>query len=174
MDKLFERLYSIDLPKLKLGEHQFSWEIKDEFFEHFEHSQVTNAEITIEGKVTKYGTHVDGVFLMKGSLKLPCDRCTELYDHPVDTERRVIFGYDERLAKENDDVILIDKDTTLIDLSGEFYDFIHLEVPIRRVPPIEIHECPESVIELLNKKEENKEEEIDPRWEALRELKNKK
>jgi len=64
-------------------------------------------------------------------------------------------------------------------LLQEFYDFLNLAVPIRKVPDSKIHICPPEVLALLGLDEEgapvsSKEEsseEVDPRWAALKKLK---
>jgi len=174
VDKLFDNLYSIEIPKLKFGEQELVWEINDDFFGHFEKPLVQVAVIRIAGTVTKYETHVDAIFRLTGSIQLECDRCTEEYMQPVNATRRVIFAYNENLRDDNEDVILVDPSEDVIHLAPEFYDFIHLEVPIRKVPESSVHECPPAILETLEKIKNTHEGEMDPRWEALRELKKKK
>ena len=67
-------------------------------------------------------------------------------------------------------------------LIQEFYDFINLSVPIRKVPDPDVHICDPKVLELLGLNEkgeqiipekEDEEEIIDPRWAELKKLKDK-
>ena len=78
--------------------------------------------------------------------------------------------------------MLIDKNDAFIYLSVDFYDFINLEVPLRSVPDTSVHLCPPKVLEILglnpdgseneDRIEEEEEEPVDPRWSALKKLKD--
>lgn len=172
------RQYSFELNKLKDGPNELSFEIDRSFFAEFEHSLVEEGEVSIQAVIEKFKTHLDVVLHLKGVLQLPCDRCTEPYPFDVDTSRRLILAFEKQSKFVNEEVVMIDSNAIWIDLSKEFYDFIHLEVPLRKVPEPEIHLCDDEVLNMLGLKEDEQEadpnpeeKEIDPRWAALKKLK---
>jgi uncharacterized metal-binding protein YceD (DUF177 family) len=83
---------------------------------------------------------------------------------------------------------LIEDSTMVIYLAQDFYDFIILQLPLRRVPEASVHLCAPEVLDLLGLKAdgspkdpelavvepEDEEEPIDPRWQALKKLKDSK
>lgn len=177
MDKIFDKKYSIELPKLVLGEQEEVFQIDNSFFEHFENSPIREGSIQIKAKITKFNTHLDITFDLKGTIVLECDRCLEDYPHQLKSSERIIYTYDEKSEKETGDVILIDKNEPLLLLGSDFHELIFLEIPIRKVPLPSVHKCAPGVLALINNVDADgnriEEEETDPRWNELKKLKDK-
>lgn len=181
MDKAFKSKYSVEIPKLRPGVNQDEFHIDSAFFQTFEYSLVQEGDIDIQAEITRSETHLDSHFHFKGHIVLECDRCLEPYPHQVDFSVRIIFAYDESLDFDTDEVIMISHDEPLLFLAEDFFDFINLQVPLRKVPEADVHICPPEVLALLEGSDEDSDEieadapedgEIDPRWEALKKLKN--
>lgn len=186
MDNLFERKYSVELSKLLFGLNEEVFKIDRSFFTEFEHSQIEDGDVDVKIGITKYNTHLDVSMTFSGRIMLPCDRCLEPYPSNLEIEERVIFTADSEMEFDHDEVVVIDDSLHWLPLYTEFFDFMHIYLPIRKVPPIEVHLCPPAVLEILGldaqgneieaKPEENPSEEdeiIDPRWAALKKLKDK-
>lgn len=179
MAKKFERKYSFEVPKLRDGENTEQYEIDSSFFQEFESPVLSEGQIQVEAKIMKYHRHLDVTFQFNGAVVLNCDRCLEPYDEALDFEQRVVYAYDEDLEINTDEVVLIDENNPHLYVGKDLYDFIVLQVPLRKVPSEEIHVCPESVLQMLgeiespeSEEETSEEEEIDPRWAALKKLKD--
>ncbi len=179
MAKKFERKYSFEVPKLRDGENTETYEIDSSFFHEFESPTLSEGKVDVVAKIVKYHRHLDVNFQFNGNIVLNCDRCLEPFDHAVDFEQRVVYAYDEDLEIETDEVVLIDENNPYLYVGKELYDFVALQVPLRKVPSEDIHVCPESVLQMLGLIEtegveevEPEEEEIDPRWAALKKLKD--
>lgn len=147
--KVFERTYSVEIPKLKKGENFLDFEISRSFFEHFEYSPVKDGEIKVQGLITKYNTHLDCVFDFDGYIMLECDRCLEPYTHHFKSQRRVNYTFGTPDENQSEEVVVIDKDEPILDLSGDFYEWINLEAPLRRIPDPKVHTCSEEVLNIL-------------------------
>ena len=176
-------MYSVEVPKLRYGLNQDVFHIDRSFFEAFEYSAIQEGELRVDVEITKYETHLDAHFHFVGWISLECDRCLELYRHALDFRQQIIYSFDEDLEFDTDEVVLLDESVPVIHLAQDFYDFIHLEIPLRKVPAPQIHLCAPEVLELLNLNpdgserapivtEEEEEDESDPRWQALRKLKD--
>jgi uncharacterized metal-binding protein YceD (DUF177 family) len=177
VDKSFDRTYSLELPKLPLGSSEHEFEIGDDFFGHFEFSPVKAGKVHVKAVVIKYTTHLDVTFTFDGHIQLECDRCTELYPHPIHVTQRVIFTFEDvpGLEEEHEDIKSVSREEPILPLAEEFYDFINLEAPLRKVPPTDVHLCAPEVLKLLGLDEQGneiggEEEEIDPRWAKLKGL----
>lgn len=185
MKESFEKEFSIEIPKLKFGLNKEDFLINSSFFEAFEFSPIREGVVRIQAAITKYTSHLDAVFHFQGTIELYCDRCLEPYPYDISFDQRVIFSYDEQLEFETDEVVLLDQNKHLLSLAKEFYDFINLQVPLRKVPEPDVHVCPPRVLEILglkmadeessqkDREAENQEEpEIDPRWLKLKQIKD--
>lgn len=179
MDKSFERTYSVNVARLKPGKHQESFEIHDDFFEHFEQSIIDRGNVQVDLDMIKYGTHLDVTFNFSGAIQIACDRCGEPYSHPVNHQERIIYSFDKEMDFEGYEVMYADPKSPSLSIVQELYDFLSISLPLRRVPEPEVHLCSPEVLEILGLddegnvlKEEPASEEIDPRWETLRKLRD--
>lgn len=180
MDKAFANRYAIEIPKLRPGLNEDEFHIDSSFFQAFEYSLIQEGKVDVRAKINKYETHLEGNFHFAGHIVLECDRCLEEYPHQIEFSVRIIFAYDETLEFETDEVILVDREDPVIFLADDFYDFISLQVPLRKVPDATVHICPPEVLAYLDGGPGEEEEEIsgedepevDPRWEALKKLKD--
>jgi uncharacterized protein len=184
VNQAFEKRYSVEVPKLRYGLNKEVFHLDRSFFEAFEFSVIQEADMQVDATFEKFETHIDARLHFSGHVVLPCDRCLEPYPQKMDFNQRIVFSKDEDLEFETDEVILLDDSVPLISLATDFYDFIHIEIPLRRVPPTEIHLCAPIVLEMLGLNPDGSEREpevveeeqevdaIDPRWQMLRKLKD--
>lgn len=179
-DRKFEREYSLNVVRLGLGKHQDSFKIDDSFFAHFEQSMVREGELEVVLNIEKFPTHLDVGFHIKGAAMLACDRCGSPYSHAVDHQFRIIYSFDPDLDFEGYEVMHVKEQESHLVLVQELYDFVHLAIPMRKVPPKEVHLCAPEVLKMLGLTEEGEpieqdtaSTETDPRWDALKNLKDK-
>ena len=180
-DRKFVRRYSLNVARLKPGKHEEVFEVDDDFFAHFENSLIEQGQVSIRLQMEKYATHLDVTFWLTGEITLACDRCGNPYPHPLDSQERIIFAFDPEMDFEGYEVMYVAADEPQLVLTQEFYDFINLAIPMRKVPPADVHLCPPEVLRLLgldtegNPLEDDSPEDdspIDPRWAALKKLKD--
>jgi uncharacterized protein len=182
VDKAFERKYSIEVPKLGHGLNHVAFSVDTAFFAEFEFSPIQEGNLQVSCVIDRSSTHLDGKFHFQGDIMIECDRCLEPYPYPLDFEERIVYSFDESLEFDTDEVVLIEESTPTLFFAQDFYDFIILQIPLRRVPEPEVHLCAPQVMELLGlhpdgtPKEvvepEEDEKPIDPRWDALHKLKD--
>ena len=176
--------YRISYTGLKTGKHQFDFDIDERFFNEFEYSLVKTGALQASLELDKQETMIILLFTIKGVISLDCDVCLSGFPVTVDIHERVIakFSEDEHLEDNTEEIIVLGKNEHEIDVSPLMYEYINLAVPY-------IHRCDEPGKtewcdkEMLNKLEElsgNTSEEVnenetdaDPRWEALKKIKNK-
>jgi uncharacterized protein len=182
--KLFEKTYSVEVPKLRFGSNEESFVIDSSFFTEFEFSPIQEGNLKVVAKIDRSVTHLDTVFHFKGEIMIECDRCLEPYPYPLDFETRVVYSFDPELEFDTDEVVLIEESTPVLYFATDFYDFIVLQIPLRRVPEASVHLCAPNVLELLGLnpdgtekpvsevEAETEEDETDPRWLALKKLKD--
>ena len=150
------------------------------FFEYFQHDLIRDASVQAVLKIRKNESHLDVTFVLSGKLELPCDRCSELYPHRLEATQRVFYAFDEDFKAEGQEVMYVDPNEAYLSIMQELYDFINLEVPLRRVPEPEVHLCSPETLRMLGldekgdplPEEEKEEGEIDPRWEELKKLRD--
>jgi len=172
--------YDIEFKGLKEGLHDYEFKIGNEFFVHFDCSPEKCGEIEVKVKLEKRSSFLKINFAITGWLELVCDRCLENYQQKIkaDTDLFVKFG-EEKEFEEGDNIIWILPEEHVINLAQTIYEYIVLSIPLRHVHPNKTgdNSCnPEMIKKLksITHREEQKkeEEEIDPRWEALKKWQN--
>ncbi len=175
--------FNIDIYKLTSKEYKYQYQIDQSFFVHFENSPVEQAKLDAEITLDIQENLITAHFDIRGTVELECDRSLEKFDHPVTIQERMIYQYGEEEQELDDDIVMITDDTQTINIAQYLYEFINLAVPMRKVHPKYAEEDnPHVEGEIIfssssNARQEAKEDEenddaIDPRWNALKNLKN--
>lgn len=170
--------YRIPFKGLKIGKHDFVYEINDAFFNAFEHSLVKSGNLTLNLELEKQETMLILLFKIKGEIKLSCDVCLGDYPLAVETEEREIvkFSGDENLEDNTEEIIVLTKNDFEIDISGLVYEYINLAVPYftRCQDEGNTPWCDKEMLAKLRQLSGEQNEETnnaDPRWEALKNIK---
>ncbi len=159
---------------MKPGSHQFDFEIDDSFFENFEYSEIRNGVIHLHLLIEKEENLLVFHFDFKGHVRVPCDRCYEPFDLPVEGNERLILKFGHDYHEESEEVQVVPIGENHFDIGQFIYEYIHLSLPVRRVhPENELGEntCDEGIINRLE--DHSTPAGPDPRWEILLKLKKK-
>ncbi len=159
--------YAIRISQLPIGIHHYDFLITNSLKEKFQSQLVNHFDVKAHVKLNKTSEFIEALFQFLGNVGLSCDRCTLEYSFPIDRTQKVIYTFKPITNPNDDEIIFLNPNADYLDLSQEFYDFICLEIPQRKVP----EDCPREDCPDFSLKGE--EEEIDPRWAKLLELKNK-
>lgn len=178
------REFDVHIFKLSNGEHNYQFEISDSFFELFENEVFSKGKLIADVSLQKSDSMIQMNFHVEGLIELTCDRSLELFDQPISFETRMIFKYGDEEKELSEDVMVIKKDCQTINLADLLFEYIGLEVPMKKLHP-KFHEeeddNDDEFIMIYSSEHENddsdgqeKEQDVDPRWAALKKLKNNK
>jgi uncharacterized metal-binding protein YceD (DUF177 family) len=172
MDKL--RNYDVSFSGLKTGKHEFRFEIDKEFFQLFDTEQeFTNPKIAVDVSLDKHSTFLEFEIKVNGTVELVCDITTENFDHPIENEIKVLVKFGEEYDDSEEDVITIPISDHAFNVAQLIYETVALSIPMKKVSP-HINDEDLQILEKFSSKEiEEEEHESDPRWEALKKLKDK-
>jgi uncharacterized metal-binding protein YceD (DUF177 family) len=163
---------------LKLGSHRYEFEVKDEFFSAFDYSEIEHANVQVVMDLNKSATMLVLNFEISGTVTVPCDRCLEDMDTKIETSFRQIIKFSDTETDEDDDELsYLPTGEYEIDVKHYIFNFITLSIPARNAHPE--GECNPETLKKLNEyliteeKEspKNEDEDIDPRWAALKSFK---
>lgn len=176
MKKLNE--YLIPFVGLKLGKHQFEYQINKTFFDQFDYDEFENADIQVELVLEKKSLMLELYFKHKGNVYVPCDVTGEMFHLPIKGNLRVVVQFGEEFNNENEELLILPHGEHQIDVSQYLFEMIALSVPLKRVHPgIKDGTLKSEALDKLNelnvtevKEEVEEEKEIDPRWDKLKQL----
>jgi uncharacterized protein len=183
----FLRNYDIDIIRLKEGKHTFSFQVDNEFFSQFEDNNlVTNGNLAVNVVLNKDINLIEALFEIEGTVELVCDRSLETFDYPLNAADRVLYKYGAEEQEINEEIYIITRDTPRLKLAQLIYEFILLALPAKKIHPDYVGEMDEEDFDeegqLVYMSDEDWEddeedspsdEDADPRWEILKNLKKK-
>ncbi|MBE7641499.1 DUF177 domain-containing protein [Salegentibacter sp. BLCTC] len=173
--------YTIPFVGLKLGKHQFEYDIDNKFFEHFEYDDLNSANVKIDLLLEKKTTMMELTFKASGAVNVNCDITNEPYNQPIEGSLYLVVKFGEEYNDENEDLLILPHGEYEINVQQYIYELIVLSVPLKRVHPgVEDGTLDSDVLDKLeelsisNNENKNDEDEIDPRWDKLKNLLNDK
>ena len=190
METKVKRLYDIDIFRLDNGEHHFEMDVNDAFFALYNYGLVERGKAKVDILLQKTDTMITLDFDIRGTVELICDRSLEHFEYPIELEERLLVKYGEEEEELDDDLLIITKNTQKINLAQFIYEIIGISLPMKKIHPDYLEEddeedfdednlsegrivyssLPEGIEE--EEKQQGEEEEIDPRWAILKNLKN--
>jgi uncharacterized protein len=165
--------FEIPFVGLKLGTHEFEFDVNDAFFASLPYSLIEKGSVKVWLDLEKKETMMIANFECFGHVEQICSRCNESALVEIDSDLAVIYKFGHEEEETNDDnLLIVNYDAYELDVSQQVYEMISLALPTR--PMHEDGECDEEMVKLIEKyqvKEEKKDEDdIDPRWSVLKGL----
>ncbi|MBC8111911.1 MAG: DUF177 domain-containing protein [Verrucomicrobia bacterium] len=165
--------FDIHIYRLSDKKHAFNFVVNDAFFHSFPESLVQRAQVNVDLVLEKSATMLALQFSMQGTIELTCDRSLENFDFVLKTQNRLILKLGEENQVLTDEIEVIHRDTQTINVAQYIYEFILLQVPMKKLHP-KFENGGNNEGDLLiytSAKEDDTKQEPDPRWEILKKLK---
>lgn len=178
MRKLKE--FTIPFVGLKQGQHRFEYSIDNKFFEHFGYDEFNSSDLKVDLLLDKKSTMMEFTFNVSGTVNVYCDLTNEPYDQEIDGKLFLVVKFGEEYNDDNEDILILPHGEYEINVQQYIYEMVVLSVPSKKVHPGVIDGSLRSdVLEKLRElspgeKEVKEEEDIDPRWNKLKNLLNDK
>jgi uncharacterized protein len=167
--------FTIPVSGIKVGHHIFEFKINKKFFDLFEESEIKEGQLVAVAEIDKSSTHLDLNLKISGKVRVSCDRCLEMFDHPVECENRLLVKFGQAIDESDPEIITIPRNENELDLKQYLYEFIYLALPIKRIHPDNadgISKCDPVMLQKLKEHLVEKEIRTDPRWNDLKKLMN--
>jgi uncharacterized metal-binding protein YceD (DUF177 family) len=176
-------IYKVDLKNMQGDVQQYEYFLDTQYFLNIEGEDVQKGKVKVTLVVTKRKGIYEMNFHLVGMVVIPCDRCLDDIDFPIDSTARLIVKFGKDYAEESDEIIVIPESEGSVNLAWFLYEFVVLAIPIKHV---HAHgKCNRHMTAKLHKHtpktdDDNELEEpenddvehmADPRWDALKNFK---
>ena len=151
--------FRIDIFRLENKQYMHEFEGIDDFFEALDQELIQKGNFKSNVVLNKNETMIQVIYKITGSVELTCDRSLDLFDFPVDITQKMILKFSDHNEEITEELVLIDRNTQYINVAQDIFDFIGLQIPIKKLHPRFIKD--EVTYESLMKKFENEYEEED-------------
>ncbi len=173
--------FIVPFSSLKNGSNHFTFDLDKKFFEAFNYSEVNDSKISATVDFRKETNLFDLRIEWSGNYNTVCDRCIEsLSIKSNENFRRIVKFSHDSSTKSTGEIILISYDAYELNLAPLFLEEFVLIFPKRKIHENDL--CDSKQIETMNtyiingtqpREFENDKNSNDPRWDALKKLKNK-
>ena len=167
--------HKIEFAGLKVGKHQFNFELNKEFFENFSFFDFNNIDLSVDVDLTKKSTLLELNFHVRGSVNVNCDMTNEPFDMPFNKEDFLVVKFGQEYNDEDNEILVLPYGEHKVILDQYLYELVILSLPRKRVHPgVEDGTLESEIIKILDElKPSGLALESDPRWEKLKKIKNK-
>jgi Predicted metal-binding, possibly nucleic acid-binding protein len=167
--------FNIPFSGLKLGKHEFVYEIDNAFFESFEYQEFNGASIHTKVILDKMSTMMELRIEAEGTVNVDCDLTGEPFDQPIESDLHLVIKFGEEYNDEDDEILIIPHGEFQINIAQYIYEMLVLAVPQKRVHPgVEDGTLKSDILdkleELQPKEQKEPSEKTDPRWDDLKKL----
>ena len=174
------REFEIAFVGLKPGVHEFTYEIRDSFFEDYGEQDFTECKANIKLLLEKTTNFMMLRFQVGGSAKVICDRCSSdlpmnLFEDFTVTVKAVENPEEMNDSEEDPDVFYISRGESHLSVAPMIYEFINLSIPTQKECEFENMDgpfCSPAAREILNKLKQAEHERENPLWKGLDKFKN--
>lgn len=184
--------FDIAFSGLKIGTHEFEFQIANDFFDLFEYDEFNSVNVDVKATLIKKETLMELYLSQTGTVNIPCDVTGENFDLPIESNWQIIIKFGEEYNDDNEELLIIPYSEYQVNIAQYIYEMIALSVPVKRVHPsiaadYEVDDFDEDDFDFLQEYNEddfadededdptddsnqNKNKEIDPRWDELKKL----
>ncbi|MCS6972935.1 MAG: DUF177 domain-containing protein [Cyclobacteriaceae bacterium] len=160
-------LYRVHIQGLSNTIHHFHYQFGDEFFRHYGTALVEKGSFRADIALDKHDTFIEASFRLSGTVSLICDRSLDEFDYPMEINRKIIFKYGDADREIDEEVQMITWGTESLELGQFMYEFIGLEVPLKKLHPrYDDDTGPDGIIY------STRDPETDSTWDILKGLKD--
>ena len=166
--------YEIDIYNLKNEEYEFSFSFDDGLFQSFEYGLVSEGSGAVELLLVKTYAMITLDFSINGKIKLVCDRSLEEFDYPFEIVENIILKFGQSFEELDENMFIVPEGTLRINITQMMYELITAVVPMKKLHPRfqKEEDDYEALVYTDEEGKDTEDEDVDPRWEELRKIKN--
>lgn len=168
--------FLIPFAGLKLGKHQFEFQIGKSFFEDFNFDEYDDVQVKVNVILEKKSTLLELTFKHQGTVNVLCDLTGEPFDLPIKGKINLLVKFGEEFNNDNEELLILPHGEHQLDVKQYIYEMIVLSVPQKKVHPgVKDGSLQTPALEKLKslsvgEPKTEKESETDPRWDQLKKL----
>ncbi len=127
--------YTIAYKSLGVGVFDYSFLLDNEFFTHFEGSEITTGNCGVQVQLQRAESMLEIDVKIDGEVTVACDRCLEDCSIAIDYQGRLIVKFSAEVEDYDGDILWLSPAESEVDLSQYIYESVVLSLPYQRVHP---------------------------------------
>ncbi|NDV84440.1 DUF177 domain-containing protein [Bacteroides sp. 51] len=125
--------YRIDLRGMNADAETHEFLLDNLFFANIDGPEVQKGKLKVVLSVKKTSRAFDLDFQIEGIVFVPCDRCLDDVELPINTSEKLVVKLGREHGSEGDNIIIVPEDEGDINVAWLIYEFIALAIPMKHV-----------------------------------------
>ena len=117
-----EKEFDIAFSGLKIGTHEFEFQIANDFFDLFEYDEFNSVNVDVKATLIKKETLMELYLSQTGTVNIPCDVTGENFDLPIESNWQIIIKFGEEYNDDNEELLIIPY--SAVDVTSFFFTSI--------------------------------------------------
>ena len=126
-------IYKLDLKSMRQEVQTHEYFLDNQFFANIDSEDVQKGKVHVQLTVTKVANVFNLSFKLNGMAIVPCNRCLDDLEYPIDTTERLIVKFGKDYSEESDEIVIIPESEGILNLAWFLYEFVVLSIPIKHV-----------------------------------------
>lgn len=111
----------------------YEYFLDNQFFTDIDGAEVQRGKVNVSLKVERKVSSFEMTFHLSGTVIVSCDRCLDDMEQPIDSDNRLRVKLGKEYAEESDEILVISEDEGRVNLAWFLYEFVALNIPIKHV-----------------------------------------
>lgn len=124
--------YKVDLKNMRSDRSEYQYCLDKAFFEAINDVLIRDGNVSVNLLVQKVAGSYEFMFRMEGMVRIPCDRCLDEMELPVERVSCVKVKMGDEYADDGD-MIVVPYEDGVLNVAHLMYEIIALEIPIKHV-----------------------------------------
>jgi uncharacterized metal-binding protein YceD (DUF177 family) len=120
---------------LKLGEHQFDFELSAAFFEVYNYHDFEKSKLKAHVKMFKRETQLALELTLSGEVWVPCDISNEMFWLPLEAETSLMVKFGDDFDDSNEDLLILPHAAHYLNVAQFLYEIAVLARPLKVIHP---------------------------------------
>lgn len=169
---------TIQFSGLKPGIYTYTYTLDDGFFSEYKNEKILGGNVVFDVKLERKERMMLFHFDYTGMVLTTCDRCLGELEWPVEGEQTLCVKVSDTEESDDENVVILPEKAYEIDLSQWMYEYVAVSMPIQCIHPDDENgetTCDPEMTQYLRAAgtdEREHEPETDPRWDALKQLRD--
>ena len=156
---------------LKPGIYTYSFMFDEAYLKEQKNDEIEGGKVEFSVKMERFERMLMFEIALKGEIIVPCDRCLDPLTLPIEGHESLCARFSDDEESDDEDTVILPADAIEIDLAPWLYEYIAVRIPLQHMHS-NPDDCNPEVGKYLNTAPDPTDEEyVDPRWDALRQLK---
>jgi uncharacterized metal-binding protein YceD (DUF177 family) len=129
----------------------------------------------VDVHLDKHTTFLEFYINVSGTVQLICDISNDEFSENIENDLKVLVKFGEEYDDSNEDIITIPQKDSEFNIANLVYEAVVLSIPMKKLAPsVRDNDEYQKLLDQYSPKEIEEEEEqsTDPRWEALKKLRD--